>query len=87
MTLISIQIEQVNCFSQINVLHLIEHTCSGIVYGLHPIIILAPSLSAGMHWDPMVIGVEISDSGHLGIWEKERRGNLGPSKLSGETQF
>ena len=59
----------------------------GIGYGLHPIIILAPALSAGMYWDPMVIGVEISDSGHLGIWEKERRENLGPSRLSGETQF
>ena len=59
----------------------------GISYGLHPIIILAPALSAGMYWDSMVIGVEISDSGHLGIWEKERRENLGPSRLSGETQF
>ena len=45
----------------------------GIGYGLHPIIILAPALSAGMYWDPLVIGLEISDSGHLGIWEKERR--------------
>ena len=59
----------------------------GIGYGLHPIIILAPALSAGMYWDPMVIGVEISDSGHLGIWEKERRENLGPSRLSGETHY
>ena len=59
----------------------------GISYGLHPIIILAPALSAGMYWDPLVIGLEISDSGHLGIWEKERRENLGPSRLSGETQF
>ena len=50
----------------------------GIGYGLHPIIILAPALSAGMYWYPVVIGVEISDSGHLGIWEKERRENLGP---------
>ena len=45
----------------------------GISYGLHPIIILAPALSAGMYWDPMVISLEICDSGHLGIWEKERR--------------
>ena len=59
----------------------------GIGYGLHPVIILAPALSAGMYWDPIVIGVEISDSEHLGIWEKERRENLGPSRLSGETQF
>ena len=59
----------------------------GISYGLHPIIILAPALSAGMYWDPLVIGLEISDSGHLGIWEKERRENLGPSRLSGETLF
>ena len=47
----------------------------GISYGLHPIIILAPALSAGMYWDPLVIGFEISDSGQLGIWEKERREN------------
>ena len=59
----------------------------GIGYGLHPVIILAPALSLGMYWDPMVIGLEISDSEHLGIWEKERRENLGPSRLSGETQF
>ena len=52
----------------------------GIGYGLHPIIILAPAISAGMYWDPLVIGVEISDSGHLGIWEKERRESLGPSR-------
>ena len=57
----------------------------GISYGLHPIIILAPALSGAMYWDPMVIGFEISDSDHLGIWEKERRENLGPSWFSGET--
>ena len=34
----------------------------GMSYGLNPIIILAPSLSAGMYWDPLVIGFEISDS-------------------------
>ena len=34
----------------------------GISYGLNPIIILAPALSAGMYWDPVVIGLEISDS-------------------------
>ena len=59
----------------------------GIGYGLHPIIILAPALSLGMSWDPMVFGVEISDSEHLGIWEKERRENLGPSRFSGDIQF
>ena len=59
----------------------------GISYGLHPIIILAPALSAGMYWDPLVIGLEISDSEHFGIWEKERRENLGPSRFSGDTQF
>ena len=42
----------------------------GISYGLNPVIILAPALSAGMYWDPVVIGLEISDSEHLGIWEK-----------------
>ena len=59
----------------------------GISYGLNPIIILAPALSAGMYWDPLVIGFEISDSEYFGFWEKERRENLGPSRLSGETQF
>ena len=59
----------------------------GIGYGLHPIIILAPALSTGMYWDPLVIGFEISDSEYFGFWEKERRENLGPSRLSGETQF
>ena len=59
----------------------------GIGYGLHPIIILAPALSAGMYWDPMVIGFEINDSEHLGIWEKERRESLGPSRFSGQTLF
>ena len=59
----------------------------GISYGLHPTIILAPALSGGIYRYPMVIGFEISDSDHLGIWEKERRENLGPSKFSGETQF
>ena len=59
----------------------------GIGYGLNPIIILAPALSAGIYWEPMVIGLEISDSEHVGIWEKERRENLGPSKFSGDTQF
>ena len=59
----------------------------GIGYGLHPVIILAPALSVGMYWDPMVIGVEISDSEHIGIWEKERRENFGPSRISGDTQY
>ena len=59
----------------------------GINYGLNPVIILAPSLSAGMYWDPVVIGLEISDSENLGIWEKERQENFGPSRMSGETQF
>ena len=59
----------------------------GISYGLNPVLILAPALSAGMYWNPVVVGLEISDSEHIGIWEKERRENLGPSRLSGETQF
>jgi len=59
----------------------------GISYGLNPLIILAPALSAGMYWDPVVIGVEISDSEYLGIWEKERQENFGPSRMSGNTQF
>ena len=34
----------------------------GISYGLNPVIILAPAFSAGIYWDPVVIGLEISDS-------------------------
>ena len=59
----------------------------GISYGLNPIIILAPGLSSGMYWDPVIIGLEISDSESIGIWEKERRENFGPSRMSGDTQF
>ena len=59
----------------------------GISYGLNPLIILAPALSVGMYWDPLVIGAEISDTEHLGIWEKERQENFGPSRMSGNTQF
>jgi len=59
----------------------------GISYGLNPIIILAPALSFSMYWDPIIIGMEISDSDHLGIWEKERKENFGTSRFRGETQF
>ena len=59
----------------------------GFSYGLNPVMILAPALSSGMYCDPVVIGLEISDSKHLGIWEKERRENFGPSRMSGNTQF
>ncbi len=59
----------------------------GISYGLSPVIILAPALSVGIYWEPVVIGLEISDSEHLGIWEKERQENFGPSRVSGDTQF
>ena len=59
----------------------------GIGYGLNPVILLAPAVSVGMYLDPVVIGVEISDSEHLGIWEKERRENFGTSRFSGETQY
>ena len=59
----------------------------GISYGLNPIVILAPAVSLSMYWDPLVIGVEISDSDQLGIWEKERQTNFGRSQFSGETQF
>jgi hypothetical protein len=59
----------------------------GISYGLNPIIILAPALSFSMYWDPLVIGMEISDSDHLGIWEKERQENFGTSRFRGDTQF
>jgi len=75
------------------VLHPAERTGSswaymlGIGYGLNPIILLAPAVSVGIYLDPVVIGAEISDSEHLGIWEKERRENFGTSRFSGETQF
>ena len=59
----------------------------GINYGLNPVIILAPALSLSMYWDPLVLGLEISDSDTLGIWEKERQENFGTSRFSGETQF
>ena len=59
----------------------------GISYGLNPIIILAPALSFSMYWDPIVIGMEISDSDYFGIWEKERKGNFGTSRFRGDTQF
>ena len=59
----------------------------GINYGLNPIIILAPALSFSMYWDPIVIGMEISDSDHLGIWEKERQENFGTSRFGEDTQF
>ena len=59
----------------------------GISYGLNPIIILAPALSFSMYWDPLVIGMEISDSDHFGIWEKERKENFGTSRFRGDTQF
>ena len=59
----------------------------GISYGLNPIIILAPALSFSMYWDPIVIGMEISDSDHLGIWEKERQENFGTSRFGEDTLF
>ena len=59
----------------------------GISYGLNPIIILAPALSFSMYWDPIIIGMEISDSDPLGIWEKERQENFGTSRFRGDTQF
>lgn len=59
----------------------------GISYGLNPIIILAPALSFSMYWDPIIIGMEISDSDHLGIWEKERKENFGTSRFRGDTQI
>ena len=59
----------------------------GISYGLNPIIILAPALNFSMYWDPIIIGTEISDSDHLGIWEKERQENFGTSRFRGDTQL
>ena len=59
----------------------------GINYGLNPVIILAPAISLSMYWDPLVLGLEISDSDTIGIWEKERQENFGTSRFSGETQF
>ena len=59
----------------------------GFNYGLNPIILLAPAVSIGLYFDPVVLGLEVSDSETLGIWEKERLENLGRSSLSGDTQF
>ena len=59
----------------------------GISYGLNPIIILAPALSFSMYWNPIIIGMEISDSEHLGIWEKERQENFGTSRFRADTQI
>ena len=59
----------------------------GMSYGLHPIIILAPAISFSMYWDPIIIGMEISDSDTLGIWEKERKENFGKSRFRGDTPF
>ena len=59
----------------------------GISYGLNPIIILAPALSFSMYWNPIIIGMEISDSDHLGIWEKERQENFGTSRFRADTQI
>ncbi len=59
----------------------------GISYGLNPIIILAPAISFSMYWDPIIIGMEISDSDNLGIWEKERKENFGTSRFRGDTQL
>ena len=50
----------------------------GMGYGLNPIIILAPSVSFSIYRDPLVLGLEISDSETLGIWEKERKENSRP---------
>jgi len=59
----------------------------GVGYGLNPIVILAPALTLGMYWDPIVFGVEISDSDALGIWVKERKENFGTSHFSGHNNF
>ena len=59
----------------------------GIGYGLNPIIILAPALSFSIYWDPIIIGMEISDSDQLGIWEKERKENFGTSRFGENTQL
>ena len=59
----------------------------GLGYGLNPIIILAPALNFAMYWDPLIFGLEFSDSESLGIWSKERRENFGNSRFSGTNQF
>jgi len=59
----------------------------GISYGLNPIIILAPALNFAMYWDPLIFGVEFSDSEALGIWSKERSENFGNSRFSATSQF
>ena len=59
----------------------------GLGYGLNPIIILAPALNFSMYWDPLIIGLEFSDSESLGIWTKERKENFGNSRFSSTSQF
>lgn len=59
----------------------------GIGYGLNPIIVLAPSLNLGIYLDPIILGLEKSDSEPLGIWIKERKENFGNSRFSGESLF
>lgn len=59
----------------------------GFGYGLNPIVILAPVLNLAMYWDPIIIGIELSDSDSLGIWSKERKENFGSSRFKANSQF
>ena len=59
----------------------------GLGYGLNPIIILAPALNFAIYWNPLIFGLEFSDSESLGIWSKERKENFGNSRFSGNSLF
>ena len=59
----------------------------GVNYGLNAIILLAPAVSIGLYSEPLVIGVEMSDSEVFPIWEEQRVEHLGITQFSGETGF
>ena len=59
----------------------------GLVYGLNPTIVFAPALSIAYYFDPLVTGMEISDSDKISIWAKQRNDGLGPSRFLGTTVF
>ncbi len=59
----------------------------GVSYGLNPIVVWAPPLSLAYYFEPIVVGVELSDSEKFGMWSKQRVDGLGPSRFTGNTVF
>ena len=59
----------------------------GMSYGLNPIILLAPAINFAFYWDPLIFGLQMSDSDSIGIWNKERRENFGSSRFRASTEF